>query len=175
RVQEGAMRRGLLAFAVAAAVLGFGFPAAAQQCGPMDVTFVIDNTGSMSLVIANVQTEVGKIADSVEAASSGDYQFGLIALPANDVDVLLAMTGNNRAALDAAAQIMSTSGSCGLAASWDEGLNTAINDTDPSGFECERTPGVQDVFVHQLAAAAAKAGIHVTTIYVPDGGGTDPI
>ncbi|HEU4522012.1 MAG TPA: vWA domain-containing protein [Thermoanaerobaculia bacterium] len=93
----------------------------------MDVVFVVDNTGSMGGVIDQIQTQVGLIADAVENASGSDYQFGLIALPRNDVQVLLTMTPGNRSSLDTAVTQMTTAGSCGLPASWDEGLNTAIN------------------------------------------------
>src|SRR5688500_3760856 len=69
---------------------------AQSACGPMDVTFVIDNTGSMALVNAEIQAQVAKIADAVVTASGGNYQFGLVALPRNDVSVLLDMAPGNR-------------------------------------------------------------------------------
>src|SRR5438045_5127720 len=61
---------------VAAVLLGvvLATPAHAQQCGPMDVTFIIDETGSMTDVINQVQTQVQKIADAVQVASGGDFQ-----------------------------------------------------------------------------------------------------
>ncbi|HUP45434.1 MAG TPA: hypothetical protein VM779_07970 [Thermoanaerobaculia bacterium] len=113
---------------------------AAAQCGPMDVVFVIDNTGSMGGVIDQIQTQVGVIADTVEQASGNDYQFGLIALPENDVRVLLTLSPGNRSSLDTAVDQMSTLGSCGLPASWDEGLNTAIHGLGPrQGADGEQT------------------------------------
>ena len=117
------------ALAVFAAVLLFGLAgtASAQSCGPMDVVFVVDNTGSMGGVISEIQNQVTLIADAVAAASNGDYQFGLIAHPRNDVVVLLPLTPGNRAAFDDAVDLMETEGSCGTPAAWDEGLNTAIN------------------------------------------------
>jgi len=192
---------------VAAALIGAGLaaPARAQQCGPMDVTFIIDNSGSMTNVINEVQTQVSKIADAVQAASGGDYQFGLIAMPANDVAVFLDMSANNRAALDTAVQQMKTVSSCGAGIAYDEALDTVINhlgprsgssgsqtgsfngqwrakaakiiilitDTGPQGFDC--TLGQHGVNAHNQAAAAAAADIHVTGIFVPTGGGTDPL
>jgi hypothetical protein len=198
--------KGVLAAVGAFVFISLCGPAAqAQQCGPMDVVFVIDNTGSMTAVIAEVQKQVGKIADATQNASGGDYQFGLIALPANNVDVLLDMTPNNRQQLDAAVVKMATVGSCGAAVGYDEGMNAAINhlgprtgtagsqtgtfsgvwrpqatkiiivitDTDPSGFECVRTD--EEKFAIKLATDGLAQGIHTTGIYVPDGGGTDPI
>jgi hypothetical protein len=198
--------KGVLAAVGACVFISLCGPAAqAQQCGPMDVVFVIDNTGSMTAVIAEVQKQVGKIADAAQNASGSDYQFGLIALPANDVVVLLDLAPNNRQALDAAVVKMATSGSCGLAVGYDEGMNAAINhlgarigpsgtqtgefagvwrpdatkilmiitDTDPAGFHCDRTD--EEKFAVKLAQDALVQGIHTTGIYVPDGGGTDPI
>lgn len=109
-------------------------PAAHAQlsaCGPMDVTFVIDNTGSMAQVNAEVQAQVARIADAVVTASGNDYQFGLVALPRNDVVVLLDMSVGNRAALSDATELLVNEGSCGTPAVWDEGLNTVINNLGP--------------------------------------------
>lgn len=113
--------------------LGFAPGVAAQTpaCGPMDVTFVIDNTGSMAAVNAEVLAQVAKIADAVVTASGNDYQFGLVALPRNDVSVLLDMSPGNRSALADAAALLVNAGSCGLPASWDEGLNTVLNKLGP--------------------------------------------
>ena len=120
---------------IVAACLFAMAPAASAQtpstCGPMDVTFVIDNTGSMADVNAEVLAQVGLIADAVVAASGNDYQFGLVALPRNDVAVLLDMTPGNRGALAEAAEELVNAGSCGLPASWDEGLNTVLNNLGP--------------------------------------------
>ena len=179
-------------------------PVHAQQCGPMDVVFVIDNSGSMSGVINEVQAQVSKIADAVAAASGNDYQFGLVAMPANNVSVYLDMSANNRADLDTAVTKMSTESSCGLGIAYDEALDTVLNnlgprtgsngsqtgtftakfraaaakiiiiitDTGPQGFDCD--PGTHAAHAHDMAALAAQQGVHITGIFVPDGGGTDP-
>ena len=195
------------AFGVVAAVLlgvVLAAPVQAQQCGPMDVVFIVDNSGSMTQVIAEVQNQVGKIADSVAAASGGDYQFGLIAMPANDVDVFLDMTANNRTDLDAAVKKMATVSSCGAGIAYDEALDTVLNhlgprsgsagaqtgtfagqwraqaakiiilitDTGPQGFDCDL--GQHGVNAHNQAVQAASQDIHITGIFVPTGGGTDP-
>ncbi|HEY0142240.1 MAG TPA: VWA domain-containing protein [Thermoanaerobaculia bacterium] len=93
----------------------------------MDVVFVVDNTGSMGNVIAEVQAQVNSIADTVAVSSGGDYQFGLVTAPANNVNVLLDLAPNNHAALTAAVTKMTTEGSCGEPAEWDEALNTVLN------------------------------------------------
>ena len=125
--QQRAIRSMVIAAVAAIFVFGFAGTASAQSCGPMDVVFVVDNTGSMGGVINEIHTQVGFIADTVATASNGDYQFGLIAHPRNDVVVLLPMTPGNRAQFDDAVDQMDTEGSCGNPAAWDEGLNTAIH------------------------------------------------
>src|SRR4051812_13779197 len=104
-----------------------GAPAAYAQCGPMDVVFVIDNTGSMTDVIGEVQRQVNVIADSVTLASNGNYQFGLVTAPRNDVVVLLDLGKNNRDAFGTAAAKMTTDGSCDEPAAWDDGIDTVLN------------------------------------------------
>lgn len=194
------------AFGVVAAVLCgiLCVPAHAQNCGPMDVVFVIDNSGSMAGVINEVQTQIGKIADAVAAASGGDYQFGLIAMPANDVDVYLDLAANNRADLDTAVKRMSTSPSCGLGIAYDEALDTVLHNLGPrTGSNGSQTgtfagkfrsqaakiimiitdtgpqgfdcdAGTHAANAHNMAVAAAALGVRITGIFVPDGGGTDP-
>lgn len=130
-VKGWGLRPGAFVAAVFLFTFGIAVPVHAQQCGPTDVVFIIDNSGSMGGVIANIQAEVGEIANAVEAASGGDYQFGLVALPSDDVTVLLDMSANNRLAFDTAVDLMSTSGSCGLGISYDEGLNTVLNNLGP--------------------------------------------
>ncbi|HEX3580925.1 MAG TPA: hypothetical protein VH087_04125 [Thermoanaerobaculia bacterium] len=93
----------------------------------MDVVFVIDNTGSMTDVIGEVQQQVNVIADAVTQASNGDYQFGLVTAPRNDVVVLLDLGKNNRDAFGTAAAKMATDSSCGEPAAWDDGIDTVVN------------------------------------------------
>ena len=187
----------------AAAMLVLPGTAAWAQCGPMDVTFIIDNSGSMGAVIEEVKTQVGKIADAVQAASGNDYQFGLITMPANDVVVALDMAAQNRAALDTAVQSMSTASSSGLGIAYDEALDTVINHLGPrtgaSGAQTgtfagtwrasankiiiiitdtgpqgfDSTLGTHGDHAKALAATALGQGIRITGIFVPDGGGTD--
>jgi hypothetical protein len=125
--QQRAIRSMVIAAVAAICVFGVAGTASAQSCGPMDVVFVVDNTGSMTGVINEIQTQVTLIADAVGSASNQDYQFGLIAHPRNDSVVLLPMSPGNRANFDLAVNQMVTEGSCGNPAAWDEGLNTAIH------------------------------------------------
>lgn len=120
-------RQAIRVFLALVLVLGCGAVVHAQTCGPMDVVFVVDNTGSMGNVIAEVQAQVNSIADTVTTSSGGDFQFGLVIAPANNVHVLLDLAPNNRQALTEAVGKMVTQGSCGEPAEWDEGLNTVLN------------------------------------------------
>ena len=177
----------------------FAGTAEAQTCGSMDVVFVVDETGSMGNVIAQIQTQVGLIADEVVKASGNDYSFGLIGMPDNNVDVLLNFSPNNRAALDTAVTDLGTAGGCG-GVPYDEALDTAINllgprtgsdgfqigsfigpwtkatkivilitDTWPQGFTCAFQAGVHDVKTHDVAEGAAIKNIHISAVYVPTG------
>ncbi len=131
-MSTGNFSRARRAFAVVAILTAFiAVPVSAQNCGPMDVVFIIDNSGSMGSVITEIQNQVVKIADAVELASGGDYQFGLIPLPANNVVVALDLSVGNRAALDTAVDTMSTQGSSGLGIAYDEGLDTVLNHLGP--------------------------------------------
>lgn len=197
------LRNGVLLAAVLV-VFTFAPGAYAQKCGPMDVVFIVDNSGSMANVISEIQTQVVKIADAVQTASGGDYQFGLLGMPANDINVYLDMSANNRTALDNAVKMMGTSGSFGLGIAYDEALDTVLNhlgprtgslgaqtgsftgvwrpnavkiimvitDTGPQGFDSSL--GNHGEHTHQMALLAASLGIHITGIFVPTGGGTDP-
>jgi len=82
-----------LAVTVLALGVGFSSGALAQTapfCGPMDVVFVVDDTGSMGGAIANIKAGISSIAGDVVAASGGDYQMGLVSFKDNvqtDVDL----------------------------------------------------------------------------------------
>jgi VWA domain-containing protein len=193
------------AVAAIALLLSFSFSGTAiAQCGPMDVVFVVDNSGSMTNVISEIQKQVGKIADSVQTASGGDYQFGLVNMPANDVNILLDFSANNRQLLDAAVQKMTTVGSSGAGIAYDEALDTILNHlaprkgsigqqtgqfsglfrasaakiimviTDTGPQGFDDTLGTHDQHAHAMALLAAKLDVHITAIFIPTGGGNDP-
>lgn len=197
-IHQKAIRSVVLA---ALCVIGFLIPGTvkAQSCGPMDVVFVVDETGSMGSVISEIQSQIGLIADEVVKASGNDYAFGLIGMPDNNNDVLLNFTPNNRAELDKAVLLLGTAGGCG-GVPYDEALDTAVNllgartgtdglqigkfdgpwtrttkiiilitDTWPQGFTCGFQAGVHDVNAHRVAEDAIAQGIHISAVYVPTG------
>lgn len=51
---------------------------AASRCGPLDVAFALDDTGSTGGTIATIKTGVNSIVNDVVAASGGDHQLGLV-------------------------------------------------------------------------------------------------
>ena len=190
------------AFGVVAAVLlgvVLAAPAHAQSCGPMDVVFIIDETGSMTGVINQVQTQVGKIADAVQVASNGDFQFAVVGMPDNNIDVIENLS-SDRTAFNTATSKLIVAGGCG-GVPYDEAINAVVNtlgarsgssgaqlnaftggfrsqaakivilitDTLPQGFTCQYVAGVHDVAAHNFATQAAAADIHVTAVYVPTG------
>jgi hypothetical protein len=203
-MSAGNIWRACRAFLFVAILTIFVAVPAFAQCGPMDVVFIIDNSGSMGNVISEVQTQVKEIADAVQAASGGDYQFGLIPMPANDVVVALDLAAGNRAAFDTAVQTMSTQGSSGLGIAYDEALDTVLNHLGPrqgsagaqtGTFSGTWRPNATKIIIiitdtgpqgfdsslgthgdkaHSMAVLASTLGIRVTGIFVPTGGGTDP-
>jgi len=141
-----------------------GGPAVYAQCGPMDVVFVIDNTGSMTDVIGEVQNQVNVIADSVTQSSNGDYQFALVTAPRNDVVVLLDLAKTNRDAFGAAVAKMATDSSCGEPAAWDDGIDTVLH-----GLAAGRkTGGGNGVQVGNFTTSALRAGATKIIIVISD-------
>lgn len=203
-LSTGYLPRALRAFVLAAILTAFVAVPAFAQCGPMDVVFIIDNSGSMGGVISEIQNQVTTIADAVVNASNGDYQLGLIPMPANDVIVAADMLPGNRAAFGAAVQTMTTAGSSGLGIAYDEALDTVLNHlgprqgaagkqtgtftgvwrpnavkiiiviTDTGPQGFDSTLGTHGDRAHAMAVLASTQGIRITGIFVPTGGGTDP-
>ena len=108
------------------------------KCGPMDVTFAVDNTGSMSGAIMNIQTNIGTIIGEVATASAGDYRLGLITFDdmVNVKRNLGAAPGEVEAFI-AGGGIGSTGGVSFPEAS-DEAKNTALNNL-PAGLRADST------------------------------------
>jgi len=117
--------------AIAALTLGAGFSSVAQAqaapfCGPMDVVFVVDDTGSMGGAIANVKAGISSIANDVVLASGGDYQMALISFKDNvETDVDLAP--GNSAAIQAGITALSATGGLFLPEASDAALDTVAN------------------------------------------------
>jgi hypothetical protein len=169
-------------------------------CGCMDLALIVDDTGSMGGALDNVKTELPDIIATAQGASGGDLRIGLITFPSDNVVVNVPFT-TDVATVESNIQALVASGGNGEPESSDTSLQFAITgSTDPSctvsnapfgSFrpgcvkiavlitdarpgECSDnfTPGVSDVYAHNVAVQAAEAGVLVSAIYVPDD--TDP-
>ncbi|MGW3966694.1 vWA domain-containing protein [Amycolatopsis sp. NPDC005003] len=188
-----------LAFAAAAAFLPV-VPAAAavapapnSRCGPLDVTFVVDDTGSMGPALTNIKSELGNIATAVQANSGNDYQLGLVTFK-DDVTVRTDLAPLNLAAVSPQITALTAAGGAGEPEASDEAVNTAVNnlpatgrpqtgdfsgtwrshatkmvilvtDAHPGGFDDTFTAADQ-ANAHQRAVEAATKGIKVSAVYV---------
>ncbi|MGW5054880.1 vWA domain-containing protein [Actinokineospora sp. NPDC004072] len=169
-------------------------PAQSSRCGPMDVTIVMDTTGSMGGALANVQSGLSAILSDVVALSGGDYKLGLVSFKDNvTVDVDLA--AGNQAAVSAQLGALTATGGGGEPEASDEALNTAVNnlpagarpqtgnfagtwrsnatkhaimvtDARPGGFDDAHT-AADVASAQQVALDAQTRGIKLTPIYVP--------
>lgn len=166
RAARGAMLVALAAAGIAVAPA----PVSAQEptfCGPMDVAFVIDTTGSMGTSIDNVKTGLGTILGQLATASGGDLQLALVTFK-DDVTVWDDLAAGNGASVSANILGLFASGGAGYAESSDEALNTAINGLDVA----DRPLGLQTGdFNGTWRPAAVKIAILVTD--APPGGFDD--
>ena len=168
---------------------------AAGGCGCMDVALVIDNTGSMGPAIDNVRAALPEIIAAAEAASCLDLRIGLVTFPNDNVVVNQPLTAEITTAQNAIQNIPPGNG-MGEPESSDEALQLVITgaadptctvsngpfgtfrsgcvkmailvtDAHPGGCDDTFTVGVDDVHAHNVALAAANAGVLISAIYVP--------
>jgi von Willebrand factor type A domain-containing protein len=128
----------LIALAFGSLFTGALPAAAVGECGPLDVGFVIDDTGSMGGALANVQAESSTLLDQIDDASAGDFQLALLSFK-DIVTVLDDLAAGNRAAVESDIQGLTASGGANPPEASDEALNTAVNGLD----EADREPGQQ--------------------------------
>ncbi|QKV72463.1 vWA domain-containing protein [Amycolatopsis sp. Hca4] len=190
-----------LAFAAAAAFLPVvpaaaapvGAPGTNSPCGPLDVTFVIDDTFSMGPALASIKSDLGSIATAVQTASGNDYQLGLVTFK-DDVTVRTDLAPLNLAAVTPQITALAATGGANEPEASDEAVNTAVNslpaagrpqtgdfsgtwrsnatkmvilvtDAHPGGFDDAFTAADQ-ANAHQRAVEAANKGIKVSSVYV---------
>ena len=158
-------------------------------CGPMDVAFVIDDTGSMYTAIDNVKASLPSIVSLVDTITGGDYQLSLVTFK-DDINVDLDWT-TSAPAFNAAVVAVNASGGWAWPEASDEALNTVINelamtgrpqdadfgvtgswraaadhrmiilvtDAPPAGFDDTYTVGTDDVNANLRAIEAATAAV----------------
>lgn len=71
--------------------------------GPVDVAFIVDNTGSMGQrPLTELRNGITLVLDDIDAASSGDYRLALVTPDNDQVDVRVPFpaSGNNRGAFE---------------------------------------------------------------------------
>jgi von Willebrand factor type A domain-containing protein len=197
-------RRGALACA-AIAVLGTvtftpattAAPSPApSRCGPLDVAFVLDDTGSMGGTITNIKAGINSIVNDVVTASGGDYQFGLVTFK-DTVNVVNDLAPGNAAAVtNYVTNTLAAGGGGGEPEASDEAVNTAVNrlpalgrpqtgnfsgvwrsnatkfvvlvtDARPGGFDDNYVVGTDNVNAAARATEAVGAGIKISAVYVP--------
>ncbi|MCP4124598.1 MAG: VWA domain-containing protein, partial [Bacteroidetes bacterium] len=167
--------------------------AMASQVCPMDVVFVIDDTGSMSGAISDVKSGLLSIISSIVTTSGGDYQLGLITFK-DTVIVEEDFALSNAAVIQTKISSLTASGGGSGPEASDEALNTAVNclsthtgqvgdfngpwrsgvvkiiifitDAPPGGFDDQFTVTDQNNATARANEASA-AGIKIASIYVP--------
>ncbi|MDF2181751.1 vWA domain-containing protein [Neptuniibacter sp. CAU 1671] len=149
--------RKLAPAAIASAlVAGAGFAPSVSAveygaCGPMDVVFLIDDSGSMGSVIDSIKASFSSFITEIDNASGGDYQLALVtqdtaawAPERPEVDVDLAPA--NGADVTTALSAVFASGGTGWPEPTDAMLDLVINgntnltgSNDPSYASCDPT------------------------------------
>ncbi|MBA4181645.1 MAG: hypothetical protein C0506_13725, partial [Anaerolinea sp.] len=166
-------------------------------CGPMDVAFIIDDTGSMGGALSNVNSELASILGDIATASGNDYRLALVSFKDN-ITVRDNFAANNAAVVGPHITALFPFGGSGEPEASDEALNTVVNtlpsagrpqnidftpayragalklaivvtDARPGGFDDTFTAGADDVHAHTVATQAAALGIKVSGIHVPGG------
>lgn len=167
------------------------------QCGPLDVLFAIDDTGSMGGSLSAFQASFPTLLNQIITSSSNDYQLGLITFK-DDVTVVEDFAPNNGAVVGAAINGLGAGGGWGAPEASDEALNTGINnivgrpnqnggftgiwrtgarrvvvlitDNLPGGFNDNYTG---NALANAMAQDASNKGIRIHAVYVPTAGTPD--
>ncbi|MFD7656102.1 vWA domain-containing protein [Actinosynnema sp. NPDC059797] len=167
----------------------------ASPCGPLDVVFVLDDTGSMGGAIANLKTGINAIVNDVVTASGGDYQLGLVTFKDNVTVHNDLAPGNAAAVTNYVTNTLAASAGGSEPEASDEALNTVVNnraaagrpqnadfagtwrsnamklvvlvtDARPGGFDNVHA-AVDVANAAQWANDALARGIKISSVYVP--------
>ena len=160
-------------------------------CGPMDVTFAVDDTGSMGGAIDNVKSELPAIITQANSVSGGDLRLGLITFE-DDVNILHKLTFDIPLVTGGINSMVASGGADPPEAS-DIAKDTAVNnlggfdepwrnnavkililitDAPPGGLNDIKDP--EDVArMHDVALSANTKNILVSDMFVPTSGDYD--
>ncbi|MFO0858006.1 MAG: LamG-like jellyroll fold domain-containing protein [Phycisphaerales bacterium] len=128
---QGRTSEGLIQLGVSAVTSTSPCP----YCGPMDVIFVIDDTGSMGGALANIKGAVGQIVSTIDCASTGDFRLGLATFKDN-VRVVTNL-GGSLAAFNAGIAALAAAGGGNVPEASDRGVNAAVNLLPASSNVCQ--------------------------------------
>ncbi len=164
---------------------------ATGDCGPIDLVFAVDVTGSMFQAIDNIVNELPNIIAIANTASNGDLRLGLVTFD-DAVFVHHALT-NNIAAVQATIAGLTSAGGFGLPEASDEALREILTGdgqcvslgdfnvafragankivvliTDASNGGCDDTHTPADVaYANQRALDAQAAGVRICPVWRP--------
>ncbi|MFN8490821.1 MAG: LamG-like jellyroll fold domain-containing protein [Caldilineaceae bacterium] len=189
----------LMLLLVTTLVSTFVTPAFAQTSTPcpLDVTFVIDETGSMIGAINSIKTDMASIITTINTVSGGNYQLGLVTFKDN-VTVRNNLAAGNAAGVTTNINALTANGGVNTPEASDEALNTVINnltgggtrpqqtgnfsgvwrtnahkliilvtDALPAGFDDTYTTGIDDVNAHLRAVQGSNKNIAIAAVTVP--------
>jgi len=167
------------------------------DCGPIDLVFAVDITGSMGGALANIVAELPNIIALANNSSGGDLRLGLVTFD-DQVHSLHDLTFNT-AAVQATISGLLAGGGANLPEASDEALReiitmdalcaaseftspfraaaakiiVLITDAAPGG--CDDAHDASDLAnAHQRALDAASLGIRISSVYVPTPGNAGP-
>ncbi|NUO18508.1 T9SS type A sorting domain-containing protein [bacterium] len=168
------------------------------DCGPIDLVFAVDVTGSMGNAIGNVVSELPNIIMLANQASGNDLRLGLVTFTDSvythhnltfnhaavqaSIAALVAAGGNSlpEASDVALREIITNDGAC-VSAHFTSPFRPAASKiivliTDATNGGCDDTHDGSDIaFAHQRALDAAGLGIRISSVYVPNPFGESPL
>jgi hypothetical protein len=161
-------------------------------CGPMDIVFAVDITGSMGGAIGNVISALPNIMSAANAASGGDVRFGLLTFDdlvhvihnlttdqtavATSISGLFADGGWNEpeASDETLREIITRDALCTDGSEFTSTFRNdavkiivLITDARPGGCDDDFAPGVDDVNAHQRALDALASNILISSVFIP--------
>ncbi len=160
------------------------------DCGPIDLVFAVDVTGSMGFAIGNVVASLPNIINVANLASGGDLRLGLVTFD-DQVNTLHSLTFN-AAAVQASIAGLVAAGGAGIPEASDEALReiltfdggcvvsdftspfraaatkiiVLITDAPNGGCDDIHNPGLDNPYAHQRALDAAGLGVRISSVFV---------
>jgi hypothetical protein len=134
------------------------------SCGPIDLTVVLDDTGSMGGAISNIKAELPTLVSTALTASGGDLHTALVTFN-NGVSVIEPLTNDSSGALFSTAIGSEVASDGGDAAEpSDEAKNTVVNNLGPGlRADVEGYNGTQiGDFSPPWRASATKLAVLIT-------------